>query len=244
MVRILLPLKRCLSQPARQLPYAGWPPGIGPGCVVRARGQRLALHRERQHAGWVGGAELARGTGTVATTFVDPVRMVLVVLDDPALAGDPSAARQLLLGLDGAVRARDATGDRPPVLLVMDNRSVLAYDIVADGDRPVVVTIASDDDWSLVGVMASTDIDARSAAASIGARGLDAVVAPFAATPAAGTDTSSRLAWRGPVRSRQARIAARAQSGRPLESGEASAAKPAANRRGKPGKTAKNGARR
>ena len=232
-----------------QLPYAGWSTAIGPGCVVRARGQRLALHRERQHAGWVGGAELARGTGTVATTFVDPVRMVLVVLDDPALAGDPSAARQLLLGLDGAVRARDATGDRPPVLLVMDNRSVLAYDIVADGDRPVVVTIASDDDWSLVGVMASTGIDARSAVASIGARGLDAVVAPFAATPVAGTDTSSRLAWRGPVRSRQARIAARAQSGRPLDIEVASATgkaarKPAANRRGKPGKTAKNGARR
>jgi len=229
-----------------QLPYAGWSTAVAPGCVVRSRGQRLALHRERQDAGWVGGAELARGTGTVTTTFVDPARMVLVVLDDPALAGDPSAARQLLLGLDGAVRARDAAGERPPVLLVMDNRSVLAYDIVPDGDRPVVVTIASDDDWSLVGVMASTDIDARSAVASVGARGLDAVVAPFAATPTPGTDTTSRLAWRGPVRSRQARIAARAQAGRPLDIDDSPATskparKPAVKR---PRKTAKNGARR
>ncbi|UNK57357.1 hypothetical protein MNQ95_14675 [Pseudoxanthomonas daejeonensis] len=202
-----------------QLPYAGWSTAVAPGCVVRARGQRLALHGERQDAGWVGGAELVRGTGTVATTFSGAPRMLLVALDDPAVAGEPSAARQLLLGLDGAVRVRDGASDRPPVLLVMDNRSVLAYDIVADGDRPVVVTIASDDDWSLVGVMASPDLDAKSAIAMIAARGLDAVVAPFAPASIAGNAASSLLAWQGPVRDRQTRIAARAQAGRPFESG-------------------------
>jgi hypothetical protein len=148
------------------------------------------------------------------------------------VAGDPSAARQLLLGLDGAVRVRDGASDRPPVLLVMDNRSVLAYDIVADGDRPVVVTIASDDDWSLVGVMASPDLDAKTAIAMVGARGLDAVVAPFAPASIAGNAASSLLAWQGPVRDRQTRIAARAQAGRPFET--AATKEPAAKKPTRP----------
>ena len=38
------------------------------------------------------------------------------------------------------------------MLLAMENRSVLAYDVVPDGTGPVVVTIASELGWSLVGV--------------------------------------------------------------------------------------------
>jgi hypothetical protein len=140
-------------------------------------------------------------------------RTVLIALDDPAAAGNPVAERQLLLGLDGAVRARDAAGnERAPVLLAMDNRSVLAYDVVPDGDRPVVVTIASEAGWSLVGVMASAELDATGAVALLSSRGLDSAMQPFAlASPVEGAATS-RLAWVAPTRSTDERATAQARA--------------------------------
>ena len=196
-----------------QMPYAGNATAIGPGCVVHANGERLALHRERLDAGWVNGAELARGTSTLTTTFVGTPRTVVVVLDDPASAGDNLDGRQLLLGLDGAARALDGAGhETPPVLLAMDNRSVLAYDVVPDGDAPVVVTIASQDGWSLVGVMASNEVDATGAVALISARGLDAALQPFATTSATEAATPSRVAWLAPTRTDDQRATAKAHA--------------------------------
>ena len=196
-----------------QLPYAGWSTGIAPGCVVHAVGEGLALHRERLDAGWVSGAELARGVSTVTTTFAGAPRTVLIVLDDPAAAGDPVAARQLLLGLDGAERARDAAGgERAPVLLTMDNRSVLAYDVVPARAKPVVVTIASEEGWSLVGVMASEDVDATGAVTLVSSRGLDAAMQPFAAASSTEGVATSRLAWVGATRSAADRVTAKARS--------------------------------
>jgi hypothetical protein len=199
-----------------QMPYAGWSVAVAPGCVVRSVGERLSLHRERLDAGWVSGAELARGVSTVTTTFAQAPKTVVVVIDDPAAFGNVVEGRQLLLGLDGASRALDAPGqERPPVLLVMENRSVLAYDIVPDGARPVVVTIASDLGWSLVGVMGSGQLDATGAVALISARGLDAAMRPFA-TASAGARGMSRLDWLGPTRTQTQRQQARAlASGRP-----------------------------
>ncbi len=196
-----------------QMPYAGHATAVGPGCVVHANGERLALHRERLDAGWVNGAELARGTSTLTTTFAGTARTVVVVLDDPASAGDNLDGRQLLLGLDGATRALDRAGrEMPPVLLAMDNRSVLAYDVVPEGAAPVVVTIASQDGWSLVGVMASGEVDATGAVALVSSRGLDAAMQPFATTSATGADTPSRIAWIGPTRSTDDRAAAKARA--------------------------------
>lgn len=200
-----------------QMPYAGWSTAVAPGCVVRSVGEPLRLHRERLDAGWVSGAELARGLSTVTTTFAQAPKTVVIVLDDPAAFGDVVEARQLLLGLDGANRALDGSGqERPPVLLAMENRSVLAYDIVPERDRPVVVTIASDLGWSLVGVMASTQLDATGAIALISARGLDAALRPFATTPD-GPAGASRLEWLGATRTPKQRQQAKVlASGRPL----------------------------
>jgi large repetitive protein len=196
-----------------QLPYAGRATAIGPGCVVHAVGERLGAHDERLDAGWVNGAELARGTSTVTTTFTGVPRTVVIVLDDPAAAGDPVQARQLLLGLDGATRLRNADGtERAPLLLAMDNRSVLAYDIVADEDKPVVVTIASEAGWSLVGVMASDSVDATGAVALISSRGLDAAMLPFAVVDPTLPNAPSRLQWKAPTRTREERAIARARA--------------------------------
>ena len=196
-----------------QLPYVGWSSAVAPGCVVHSTISAVRLHRERVAAGWITGAELAAGVTTVTTTFSEPTTTVVIVLDDPAAFGDPTAGRQLLLGLDGAERARDAAGrERAPVLLSMENRSVLAYDIVPGRERPVVVTIASEEGWSLVGVMGSTTLDATGAIALISARGLDAAIRPLAG--AADPTAESRLEWRGPTRTPEERVAARALASR------------------------------
>jgi large repetitive protein len=204
-----------------QLPYAGWSTAVAPGCVVRSSGETLPLHRERLDAGWVTGAELARGVSTVTTTFAEAPRTVVIVLDDPAAFGGTVGGRQLLLGLDGAVRPRDARGrDRPPVLLTMENRSVLAYDVIPQRGQPVVVTIASEEGWSLVGVLGSAELTAAGAIALISSRGLDAAVRPFAAGPTDPTREAaevSRLTWVGPTRTALQRREARAMAaGRPL----------------------------
>jgi hypothetical protein len=173
-------------------------------------GEQLPLHRERIEAGWVSGAELARGVSTVTTTFADAPTTVVIIVDDPAAFGANVGSRQLLLGLDGAARVRDAAGaERPPVLLVMENRSVLAYDIVPGRNKPVVVTIASELGWSLVGVMGSAALGAGEAIAIISARGLDAAVRPFSTAASHG---QSRLAWRGPTRSESQRQQAKAMA--------------------------------
>lgn len=199
-----------------QMPYVGWSTGIGPGCVVHSSGEPLTLHRERLEAGWVTGAELAQGVSTVTTTFSEAPRTVVIILDDPAAFGNQVGGRQLLLGLDGAGRARDATGaDRAPVLLAMENRSVLAYDIEPEGDKPVVVTIASELGWSLVGVMGSATLNATGAISLISSRGLDAALRPFS-TGASGEE-ESRLEWQGPTRTEAQRRQAKALAiGRPL----------------------------
>jgi large repetitive protein len=94
----------------------------------------------------------------------------------------------------------------------MDNRSVLAYDVVPEGEAPVVVTIASQDGWSLVGVMAGDEVDATGAVALVSSRGLDAALQPFATTSATDVATPSRLAWIGPTRSSDDRAAAKARA--------------------------------
>ena len=134
------------------------------------------------------------------------------LLDDPSAFGDPADGRQLVMGLDGAERAQDAAGnERPPVLLAMENRSVLAYDVVADGSKPVTVSIATQDGWSLVGVMGSAQLDATGAVALVSARGLNAAIRPMAA--AAEGAPPSQLAWQGPVRAPTERRAAKVLAG-------------------------------
>jgi hypothetical protein len=101
----------------------------------------------------------------------------------------------------------------------MENRSVLAYDIVPERERPVVVTIASETGWSLVGVMGSAQLDSAGAIALISARGLDAAIRPLAWKSAA-AGKPSVLRWLGPTRTPQERDTAKLRAGsRPLVPG-------------------------
>ena len=176
-----------------QLPYLGWSTGVGARCVVRSTGQPIRNHRERGQAGWVTGAELSRGLSTVATRFSQPVTVVVVALDDPEALGGDVAGRTLVLGLGGAVRATDASGgERAPVVVVADNRSLVAYEVVPTGG-PVTVTVASQAGWSLAGVFGAVGIDAASAIAPLAEHGFDAALRQLAP----GTGGSARLFWTG-----------------------------------------------
>jgi hypothetical protein len=173
------------------LPYLGWSTALGRGCVVRARGEAVTDHPERLDAGWVTGAELARGLSTVTTRFTAAVRTVLIALDDPASLGEPAPGRRLVLGLDGAERVRGADGEEvAPVLLTAENRTLLAYGVAPTGG-PVSVTIATELGWSLVGVLGADDLAAEAAIALVSARGLDAALRPFAPEGVG----LSRLVW-------------------------------------------------
>jgi hypothetical protein len=146
---------------------------------------------------------------------------VLIVLDDPASTGQSfTEGRGLLLGLDGARRATDRAGrETPPVLLTVENRSVLAYDIVPDLPRddgrpakPVTVTVASEANWSLAGVLGSDALAARAAAALVGARGLEAALRPAVARNLTVAARPSLLRWSGPQRTVDQRRMALARS--------------------------------
>jgi hypothetical protein len=137
--------------------------------------------------------------------FAAPVVSVLLVIDDPDVveAGRRfvDGGRDLLLGLDGATRARDRDGQvRKPVVIAAENRTVIAYDVIPEPKPPeaggvgppaVTVTVATGTDWALVAAMASDDLNADAAAALVTARGLEAAVAPLAQ----GSTGRSRIEW-------------------------------------------------
>ncbi|CAH0137466.1 hypothetical protein SRABI26_00389 [Arthrobacter sp. Bi26] len=193
------------------LPYAGWSSALAPGCVLRSNGDPLKRNDQRVEAGWVAAAELAKGQSTVTTRFAEQLGSVVFILDDPAALGDPMTGRGLLLGLDGATRATGLDGEElPPLLLVAENRSVLAYDVLPGTEAPAV-TIASELGWSLAGVMGWPG-SAAEAVAMIGSRGLDAALRPLAG----GTIGSSKLTWLGQTRTTRQRLQAKTlASGRP-----------------------------
>ncbi|WP_405218427.1 DUF6603 domain-containing protein [Agrococcus sp. Ld7] len=195
-----------------QLPYVGWSAALAPGCLVRTSGETLRRHRERVEAGWVVIAELVKGISTVTTRFSDPVRSVIIILDDPTAFGAPATGgRGLAMGLDGADRATGPDGqEAPPILMTSENRSVLAYDIVPDADHPaVVVTIATELAWSLVGVMGGQG-SAADAVAGLAERGLDAALRPLAP----GSSGRTRLSWSGATRTVGQRRKAQLLAGR------------------------------
>ena len=155
------------------------------------------------------GAELARGVSTVTTRFARPVTTVAVVLDDPNAFGDVQTGRDLVLALSGAVRATDAQGrNLPPTVLTGELRSVLVYDVVPepqDDADAVTVTVASEEGWSLVGVLAAEGLSADAVVSVITTRGLDAATNPVVQ----GGHGSTRLAWLGPAAPGRTRRGAR-----------------------------------
>jgi hypothetical protein len=86
--------------------------------------------------------------------------------------------------------------------------SVLVYDVVPeprDDADAVTVTVASEQGWSLVGVLAAEGLSADAVVSVITTRGLDAATNPVAQSGHGAT----RLAWLGPAAPGRTRRGAR-----------------------------------
>jgi hypothetical protein len=158
------------------LAAVGWNAALGSRCLVSAEGVTVAPGRQRREAGWVRGAELVRGTTTVATRFLDRPRAVAVVLDQPI---GTEAGQGLAMTLDGAERMTGPDGNPlPPTVVASGTRSAVIYTI-EPGEGAVTVTVASEAGWHLVGVVGA--LTSAAIADTLAERGLDAAVCLLAA---------------------------------------------------------------
>jgi hypothetical protein len=150
---------------------------------VRQRG----LQRE---SGWLRASDLVEGTALVSTRFAAPVTLVVVALDDPTLT---DAGRGLSLAIEGGQRAAGADGAPvAPTVVVRGQRALLLYPIVPDGGGAVTVSVASEDGWHLVGVMAAViGADVEAVAAQLASTSLDLLVRGAVAPGTA----QAQLAW-------------------------------------------------
>ena len=189
---------------AQQRPgLAGWHsgsvlPSLGHGCALaaqavvqvegRVRAQRV--HGLTRESGWLRAAELVEGTALVSTRFAQAVTLIIVALDDATATG---AGRGLTLGLDGATRRLDALGEPlPATVVVRGQRSLLLYEVEPLPGHAVTASVASEDGWHLVGVMAAApDADVQAVAAQLAQRGIDLLVRGAVAP---GTQ-QARLGW-------------------------------------------------
>ena len=165
---------------------------LGPATVVRSTSP-LTLRARRPVGAAVVSAHVAvSGRGVVATRLARATRSVAVVVQATGDIDDTLAG--LALGLDGAERRAGPDGLEPPRIVVSGSRAhgVFAIEPDADADA-VVVTVASDERWELVGVVGSAG-DAAELVAELTERGLDSVLADETLSPLG----ASRLRWRPP----------------------------------------------
>jgi large repetitive protein len=174
--------------------YTGWSAALAPGAIIRCQGKYGRRGLARVRAGWVSAAELVAGTGLVETRFAAPVDVVVVAIDDPgAVAVDPGSrgGRGLSVGLAGARRARSADGtERPPTVVVNQGRGYAVYAVEPLPGKAVVVSVASEDGWHLVGVLGGRGT-VREVADRLATTGLGDLIRPFTT----GLGGSVRLGW-------------------------------------------------
>jgi hypothetical protein len=192
-----------LPAAAQRPGFSGWHagsvlPSLGHGCalaaqaVVQVEGRVRAVrqHGLPRESGWLRAADLVEGTALVNTRFASAVTLVIIALDDPS---GNTAKRGLTLALEGAQRASGLDGEPiAPTLVVRGQRVMLLYPLLPSGNGGVSVSVASEDGWHLVGVMAALPgADPQAVAEQLAQRGLDLLVR---GAVAAGTSLA-HLAW-------------------------------------------------
>ncbi len=165
--------------PAAPLPYLGDEVLLTAGGIVLSAGRVPWRQYARTGLGWVSPGTLTDGATAITTRFSQPV-------DTVAVAVEGGSGDDLALGLSGATRARDATGQPVAPVLVADGpRAVAVYAIVPDTGPDgtpagVDVTVATGAGRHLAGVAGSAGGGAGGGAAglaaAIAARGFAAVV--------------------------------------------------------------------
>jgi hypothetical protein len=188
------------------LPYLGWRTALGAQAVVHAQGVghvqiSAGLRRE---AGWVEGHDLVAGSSLVATRFAAAAGVLVVVLDDPL---GTTTRRGLSLVLEGGALTPAADGQaQAPHVVVRGQRTHLVYDVQMDeGAAALHAHLASDEGWTLVGVMAAgTEHNADEVAGWLAEGTLDTLV-PGAVANGPGL---AEIAWLDPQEAQPAPKAA------------------------------------
>jgi hypothetical protein len=214
------------------LPMLGHGSALAAQAVVHVEGRARSVRQRglQRESGWLLASDLVEGTALVSTRFAAPVTLVIVALDDPALA---DAGRGLSLAIEGGARATGADGAPvAPTVVVRGQRALLLYPIVpaANATGGVAVSVASEDGWHLVGVMAAAigaDIDA--VAAQLASTSLDLVVRGAVAPGTA----QAQLSWL-PAAKRGHEIAEVVDAGTPRSIRRAAPVARAARKRASP----------
>jgi hypothetical protein len=159
--------------PAAPLPYLGDEVLLTAGGIVVSAGRVPWRRYGRTALGWVSPGTLTAGASAITTRFSRPVDTVMVAVEGGS--GD-----DLALGLSGATRARDASGQPVPPVLVADGPRAVAVYAIVPGNGPVDVTVASGPGRHLAGVAGAAGGGANGGtaglAAAIADRGFAAVV--------------------------------------------------------------------
>jgi hypothetical protein len=165
--------------PAAPLPYLGDEVLLTAGGIVVSAGRVPWRRYGRTALGWVSPGTLTAGASAITTRFSRPVDTVMVAVEGGS--GD-----DLALGLSGATRARDASGQPVPPVLVADGPRAVAVYAIVPGTGPdgtpagVEVTVATGPGRHLAGVAGAAGGGANGGtaglAAAIADRGFAAVV--------------------------------------------------------------------
>ena len=141
------------------LPMVGHQSALAAEAVVQCEGRVRSLQQRGlvREAGWLRGADLVEGAALVHTRFTHDVTQVAVVLDDPTVSQQGAGRRALSVAWEGAQVALDAKGEPlAPLAVVRGQRVALIYTLVPEpGIEGVGVSVASQEDWHLVGVVAA-----------------------------------------------------------------------------------------
>jgi hypothetical protein len=171
---------------ASPLPYLGDEVFVAAGAVVRSAGRVPGRRFAQVRTGWAAPDQVVAGATAVSTEFAGPVQVVAVALEGGA--GD-----DLAVGVSGATRRLGANGlEEPPILVADGSRAVAILRVTpVDGER-VVITVATGESRSLVGV-AGIESDAYDEfAQAIADRGFAAVVPD----PLGADAPSAAIAWK------------------------------------------------
>jgi hypothetical protein len=165
--------------PAAPLPYLGDEVLLTAGGIVVSAGRVPWRRYGRTALGWVPPGTLTDGASAITTRFSQPVDTIMVAVEGGS--GD-----DLALGLSGATRARDASGQPVPPVLVADGPRAVAVYAIVPGTAPdglpagIDVTVATGPGRHLAGVAGAAGGGANGGtaglAAAIADRGFAAVV--------------------------------------------------------------------
>ncbi|MFE9999693.1 DUF6603 domain-containing protein [Streptomyces avermitilis] len=186
----------------RRAGLSGWHPGsfgaqVMPGTVLvpgarvstAAPGAKRGLRPAR--VALVTGFDLVGRQGLTTTELPASTHSVVVVL---SAAGPVKDTDGLLLGLDGAQRARGATEPTPPLAVEQGGQTLLLYPVTPQGGSPVSVTTGHDERWRPSGVLGSAQ-PAERVARAILRYGLPALTGDLAGEGS----SRSAVTWIGDV---------------------------------------------